>query len=611
MGGEPRTTRRVARAVASALVAAMLTLTILFLIQDDSAPTESPCRNMTLTQAEWQIEGCSPVPRPLPGRYLEFLRRSVTLDFGPEPGTGRPVSSEIASAAGKSFLLLAIGLLFALVFSRFTATAAVRRPGALLDRAVTGSALGIGAIPFQWFAQIAFWFMVLVVPGHLFPVGGYETAGAGYRGLAQAADVVHHLVVPGLAVGLMLWGIQHTFLRSLELEALGGNGASLNARRRAARTSRTPMIRRSLVTLGYAITAVLAVEWLFSYPGLGTLLRAALDEQYGPVLLGVAVVTSVPVAAIAAAATQLRSHPEPVEKKGSPGNGEAEVGTAKRPRRSLVWGIVVLGTYLACVFVGTTLIGSTQSLDSTATEADQPILAPPGWHCSQSEISTTIDPVTGELATSEDCTAAQRKLYPMGTDIAGRSVLAVSLWEARGTTLDALVALIVALVLAAGAALVCRLPSKAIRRTLLWLTAYTDSLPAAVIIVFAMFTGFASHGGFRLALGVLLWGSLARSAIANDPRPTRAEVLAALAATTAMIYFMISVTVDGIGGSGAFAFATDNGAVSGGQWWWIFFPMLFVVWPILGARLIWFGLTPWAGRRRRPAPSQAEPAGLE
>ena len=139
------------------------------------------------------------------------------------------------------------------------------------------------------------------------PVGGMATIGGAGGGLADLLDVLRHLLLPTLALGLFYAAIYARVMRSSMLEV-----AQLDFVRTArakglsrARVTVSHVLRNALLPvitiLGLQMGTVLAgsvvIESVFSWPGIGSLLFDSVSSRNYPVVLGIMVLGSLVVIA--------------------------------------------------------------------------------------------------------------------------------------------------------------------------------------------------------------------------------------------------------------------------------------------------------------------------
>ena len=239
---------------------------------------------------------------PLWLQLVKYIWALAHFDFGFSYRQNMPVIDAIAINLPATLLLMisSITLAFAVgVAAGVVASAKVRT---LWDTAVSVAAMFFFAAPSFWLG-----IMMIVLFGvklGWLPVGGMATIGGVGGGVL---DVLHHLILPTLALGLFYAAIYARVMRSSMLEV-----AQLDFVRTArakglsrARVTVSHVLRNALLPvitiLGLQMGTVLAgsvvIESVFSWPGIGSLLFDSVSSRNYPVVLGIMVLGSLVVIA--------------------------------------------------------------------------------------------------------------------------------------------------------------------------------------------------------------------------------------------------------------------------------------------------------------------------
>ena len=242
---------------------------------------------------------------PLWLQLAKYIWALAHFDFGFSYRQNMPVIDAIAINLPATLLLMisSITLAFAVgVAAGVVASAKVRT---LWDTAVSVAAMFFFAAPSFWLG-----IMMIVLFGvklGWLPVGGMATIGGAGGGLADLLDVLRHLLLPTLALGLFYAAIYARVMRSSMLEV-----AQLDFVRTArakglsrARVTVSHVLRNALLPvitiLGLQMGTVLAgsvvIESVFSWPGIGSLLFDSVSSRNYPVVLGIMVLGSLVVIA--------------------------------------------------------------------------------------------------------------------------------------------------------------------------------------------------------------------------------------------------------------------------------------------------------------------------
>jgi peptide/nickel transport system permease protein len=197
-------------------------------------------------------------------------------------------------------LLTGSAFLFSLALGIALGGLAARRAGTWSDSAITTLALVFYATPLFWIAlmsQILFSLKLGLVPNV-----GYETIGAGYTGVTRVLDILHHLVLPALTLGLFFTALYARMMRASMLETAGadfvrtarakGVSPGVVTRRHVARNAILPVVTLAGLQAGQIVGGAVLTETVFAWPGIGRLMFEALAQRDYQVLLGVFFVSS-------------------------------------------------------------------------------------------------------------------------------------------------------------------------------------------------------------------------------------------------------------------------------------------------------------------------------
>lgn len=223
---------------------------------------------------------------PVWQQYLNFwgslfrgdLGRSVYL-------SGRPVVDTIMAAVPYTLALLIPAILLSWwVGNTFGAMAARRK---FLDNAVLPIGYILTATPYMWLAIVIAW--VLGTIFRIFPIsGGYSYALEPSLTWTFIGSLFAHWVMPFMSLFLVQlggWAIGMRNMIIYELDAdysryLAALGAPAGLiRRYAFRNAVLPQVTGLALSLGVVVAGALVTEIVFSYPGIGKLLLAAVQNK--------------------------------------------------------------------------------------------------------------------------------------------------------------------------------------------------------------------------------------------------------------------------------------------------------------------------------------------
>jgi peptide/nickel transport system permease protein len=191
-----------------------------------------------------------------------------------------------------------------LLLGTAVAIAAARRPHGWFDRISTLLALGVAGLPSFWVAGLAVLLFALVLgwfpASHMTSVGAAELSPP-----ARIVDLLHHLALPALCLGLVGAAGTARYLRSTLLEVRGERFV-LAARARGV-SERRVLVRHTLrpallplvtlfgLSLPFLVSGSVVIETVFAWPGVGLALLQAAHARDVPVIMGISVVGAVAV----------------------------------------------------------------------------------------------------------------------------------------------------------------------------------------------------------------------------------------------------------------------------------------------------------------------------
>jgi peptide/nickel transport system permease protein len=248
-------------------------------------------------------------------QFVEHVRHLLQGDLGVSYVYHRPVADLVLERLGRTVLLVGSATVVAVVLGGYGGLVAGWRPGSRIDRTSTSVALMLWATPSFWLALV-----LLVVLGggaEAFPAGGMRSTDPPAGFFAAAWDVGRHLALPCLSLIAVQYGQYHLLLRSstaaerahpyLRLARAKGLTDAAVRRRHALPNALLPTATLALVNAGFVVSGAVAVETVFSWPGLGYLAYEALQTPDLPVLHATFLVFSVPVVVATLAADRLRA----------------------------------------------------------------------------------------------------------------------------------------------------------------------------------------------------------------------------------------------------------------------------------------------------------------
>jgi peptide/nickel transport system permease protein len=235
--------------------------------------------------------------RPLPIQYLDFVRKAAGGDLGLSIIQNTAVSTLVGEKLAPTFWLLGMSTVLSVVIALPLALLAALRRNRPLDHAIRVVTMVGFAMPPYWIGLILILFLGLWL--RLFPISGF---GSGLL------DHLRHIFLPGLTIACFLAPILVQSLRSSMLDVLAaefievarakGLGEWRILVKHVLRNALIPVITVLAVNIGWLVSGAVIVEYVFSLPGLGSLLVRSVGYRDYPVIQGLSLVFAAIVVAV-------------------------------------------------------------------------------------------------------------------------------------------------------------------------------------------------------------------------------------------------------------------------------------------------------------------------
>jgi peptide/nickel transport system permease protein len=235
--------------------------------------------------------------RPLLVQYVDFVRQTLTFDFGNSITQRLPVATLLATRLIPSLLLIGLSLLFALVFAIPLGILSAIRRNRLTDHVIRLLTLVTFTMPPFWLGLILI--LVFAVQLGWVPTSGYgETTGEHLRAL----------ILPSVTLGM--W-VAPLFLRTLRSSIIENLGSEVTEAARARGYSDLRVMMRHVlpnsliamvtfvgISAGVLFSGTVIVESVFAIPGVGSLLVTAIIQRDFPVIQALTLVFGVAVVVV-------------------------------------------------------------------------------------------------------------------------------------------------------------------------------------------------------------------------------------------------------------------------------------------------------------------------
>src|SRR5437588_1324468 len=226
--------------------------------------------------------------------YFVYLGNCLTGQFG-VTAQGVPVMSEITSKLPWTLGLVGVTTIIAFLIGTLAGAVSAWRRGGRFDAILPPFLFVISTIPVFFIGLLLIY--AFAVKLNWLPLGGNYSIGA-TPSLSPSfiGDVLKHAVLPGLSLVIVTAGlwvysmrnnmittISEDYVKTAQAKGLPGRRIMFDY---AARNAILPNLTGFAMQLGYVLGGSIAIEYLFSYPGLGYLFYTATTDHDLPLMQG-------------------------------------------------------------------------------------------------------------------------------------------------------------------------------------------------------------------------------------------------------------------------------------------------------------------------------------
>jgi peptide/nickel transport system permease protein len=227
-------------------------------------------------------------------QFIRYVEQTASLNFGRSYQTNQPVTQEILDNAGPTIALVGLSTLLSAVFGTLLGIVAAWRRRTKTDYSITTLTMATYSMPDFWLGMLLL--TTLSVALGWFPVGGIVDPNSDATGVAKLADQAKHMVLPALTLTIAYLGEYAIVMRSALLDTMREDYLTLARakglrdvmvrNRHAVPNAVLPVITLIAINFGFVLSGAIAVEAIFSWPGLGLSTYEALSGPDLPMLQG-------------------------------------------------------------------------------------------------------------------------------------------------------------------------------------------------------------------------------------------------------------------------------------------------------------------------------------
>jgi peptide/nickel transport system permease protein len=229
--------------------------------------------------------------RSYPEQFFHWVSRAIQGDLGTSIATNRPVTEEVIKAVGNTLRLAVFATIIGFIFGSLFGFVAGYFQNSWIDKAASlTSVLGV-SVPHYWLGMV----MVIIFSSTLMML---PPGGAGPGGSADWIwnwEHIKHLILPAVTMSVIPMGIiartvralvadilAQEFIVGLRAKGMTNVGIFMHVVKNSAPTALAVMG----LQLGYLLGGSILIETVFSWPGTGFLLNAAIFQRDLPLLQG-------------------------------------------------------------------------------------------------------------------------------------------------------------------------------------------------------------------------------------------------------------------------------------------------------------------------------------
>jgi peptide/nickel transport system permease protein len=239
--------------------------------------------------------------KSLGGQFTDYVGDTLQFDLGISQRSREPVWEEIKDAIPWTLLLVGTGTLLATIIGAWMGVAAATKRGTRTDDSLLGFSLFTYSAPEYWIGILLILVFAVWIP--VFPAGLQMSPGVEFSSWwAEFKDVLDHLILPAVTMTLFLLGQYFLIMRSSMVDVLTEDFVVVKratglpwdrvVRSHAVPNALLPLVTIAAIQFGLVAGGAITIETIFSWPGLGELSFAAINDKDFPVLQGTFLVFS-------------------------------------------------------------------------------------------------------------------------------------------------------------------------------------------------------------------------------------------------------------------------------------------------------------------------------
>jgi peptide/nickel transport system permease protein len=236
-------------------------------------------------------------------QFWAYLEQTASLNLGRSYATNAPVIEEIWAKAPATIALVGVSAVLSAVFGILIGIAAAWRRRTATDYTATTFTMATYSMPDFWAGMLLL--SLFGVTLGWFPIGGLQDPTSDATGLALLGDQIRHMALPAITLTIAYLGEYALVMRASLLDTMREDYLTLARakglrdikvrNRHAVPNALLPVVTLAAINFGFILSGAIAVETIFSWPGLGFATYEAIHGPDLPMLQGLFLVFSASV----------------------------------------------------------------------------------------------------------------------------------------------------------------------------------------------------------------------------------------------------------------------------------------------------------------------------
>jgi peptide/nickel transport system permease protein len=298
--------QRMTHAVVLVLAVIVLDFFLLRLAPGDPVQTIAGMSGGMSEQLRAELVAQYGLDKPLLTQLAIYLREILSGNLGYSYFYNLPVGSLILERVPATLLLVLSALAFAAVVGTALGVLASRNPNGIVSQAITVLSIVGYSAPIFWTGILIIILFASIIPA--FPISGMQDITADRTAFGTVLDVLHHLFLPALTLGIVYLAQYSRLARASMLDVLGSDYVRPARAKGLAewkvffkhglRNAVLPVVTAIGMQFANILSGAILTETVFDWPGLGRLAFDSILRRDYPTILGLLLFSAILVVVV-------------------------------------------------------------------------------------------------------------------------------------------------------------------------------------------------------------------------------------------------------------------------------------------------------------------------